>query len=415
MKNIASALNSPEPPLLGRCLILLTMIVFGVGLLTVSGCGSDPAEVEFPKPPPVESRKWLFDVYGNSANDVYVAGNLGAMFHFDGATWTPQDMGTTAAVTTIWSPPTESVLYAVGHSGHIWRNTGSGWSGMDSGIDRDFYGIGSYQNQIHAVGAHGAIRRLNGSSWGGTGTVMVILDKEGAPTDTLSVNEDLASLLSVNHYFLGGAYLNPNFEGERFGIAGTKGNILAPNVDPDISADWILRPISGEERVEEEWVLCMTSDPAALDRNYLGTSEGWLFRLVRDEDGNNVWESFYPDLTIDPYAGIRDIWVDTPGNVYLVTDEGKVIYQTVDYDFATGEGYREVLFDGTSTLVSIWGTGPDNLYFTGYYDEFIFHAVHDPVAGTFTMDEIDLVFPAKSVGVGSLKPGLDEIGRPLRY
>ncbi len=108
MKKIACALTSPARLLLGRCLLLLITTVIGVGLLTVSGCGSDPAEVEFPTPPPEESRKWLFDVYGNSANDVYVAGNLGTMFHFDGASWTSQDMGTTAAVTTIWSPPTES-------------------------------------------------------------------------------------------------------------------------------------------------------------------------------------------------------------------------------------------------------------------------------------------------------------------
>ncbi len=178
--------------------------------------------------------------------------------------------------------------------------------------------------------------------------------------------------------------------------------------------NWILRPISGEERVEEEWVLSMTSDPAALDRNYLGTSEGWLFHLVPDEEGVNTWQSFYPDLTSDPFAGIRDIWLDTPGNVYMVTDEGKVIYQTFDYDFTEDTGSRTILFDGTSTLVSIWGTGPDNLYFTGYIDEIVYHAAHDPVAGTFTMDEIDLVFPAKSGGGGSLKSGFDEIGRPLR-
>ncbi len=58
MKKIASALNSPARPLLGRCLLLLILTVSGIGLLNVGGCGSDPAEVEFPTPPPVLHSLW---------------------------------------------------------------------------------------------------------------------------------------------------------------------------------------------------------------------------------------------------------------------------------------------------------------------------------------------------------------------
>lgn len=415
MKKSASALTSPVRLLSGRCLPMLLLTVILGGMLCSGGCSSSEEEITFPTPPVEFSRKWLFDVYGTGANDIYAAGNLGVMYHFDGSTWSLQPMGTTAAITTIWSPDTETTLYAVGHKGGIWRNTGSGWSGMDSGTTRNLYGIGSFQQQVHAVGADGTIRRLNGSSWGGVGQTMFILDENSAPTDTLEVTEDLSSMVAVNHYFLGGAYFNPRFVGIPFGINNTKGHVLAPNEDPTLDSDWILRPISGEERVEEEWVLSMTSDSATLGRNYLGTSEGWLFRLIRDDEGKNVWQSFYPDLTVDPYAGVRDIWLDATGNVYVVTDEGKVIYQTFDYNFTDETGSRAVLFDGTGTLVSIWGTGPDNLYFTGYYDEMIFHASHDPVGGTFTVDEIDLVFPAdKAASASSLAPGRDEIGRPLR-
>jgi len=64
--------------------------------------------------------------------------------------------------------------------------------------------------------------------------------------------------------------------------------------------------------------------------------------------------------------------------------------------------------------VSIWGSGPDNIYFTGYYDDVIFHGVHDAGAGTFDVDTINLTFPNKSADSGSLVPGLDEIGRPLQ-
>lgn len=422
MTNIASAVTgSTRLWHRHRISVLMVLALAGI-LLGLLGCSSDSNDVTFPKPPAPEARKWLFDVYGTAADDVYVGGAMGVMYHFDGSTWTLQDMGTTAAVTNIWSPPTESTLYAVGHGGHIWRNTGSGWGGMTSGTSQDLFGIGearvgtqSTDVRIHAVGANGTVRQLKGSTWQGVGDVMVILDENATPIDTLSVTKDLSSMLTVNYYFLGGAYKNPNYEGERFGIAGTKGLVLAFNTLPDSisTADWVLRPLSGEQRVNEEWVLCTTSDGATLSRNYLGTSEGWLFQLVQDTDGSEVWQKFYPEFTDDPGAGIRDIWLDAAGNAYVVTDEGKVFYQSWDYNFANGTGERQMLFDGASSLVSIWGTGPDNIYFTGYFDEVIFHGVHDVVAGTMTVDTIDLPFPNKS-DAGSMVPGLDEIGRLLQ-
>jgi len=429
MTTIASAVIGVVR-LLNRCsATALMVLVTAGGLLGLSACSSDDGTVTFPEPPAPETRTWLFDVYGSAADDIYVGGALGVMYHFDGNSWDDttgwklQDMGTSAAITSIWSPPGESTFYAVGHRGHIWRNSGSGWSSMTSGTQQDLYGIGeilagteSTDVRIQAVGANGTIRQFNGSGWDGAADVMVILDENNTPIDTLSVTKDLASILTVNYYFLGGSFFDPGFEGVRFGTAGTKGNVLAYNTLPDSisTADWILRPLSGEQRVQAEWVLCTTSDSATLGHNYLGTSEGWLFRLIRDDDGNNVWKKFYPELTDDPGAGIRDMWLDEAGNVYLVTDEGKVIYQSFDYDFNTAAGERHVLYDGTSSLVSIWGTGPDNIYFTGYYDEMIFHGVHDVVAGTFTVDTIGLAFPNKSADSGSLAPGLNEIGRPLQ-
>lgn len=421
MMKIAPAVNNGIKRLsFGRRVPMLLIVVLLGSLLSFGGCGDDDegGTVVFPKPIPQESRDWLFDVYGTAANDVYAGGNQGVMYHFDGSTWTLQGMGSTVPITNIWSPTADDRMYATGHRGHIWQNSGSGWSSMTSGTTADLYGVGSFQAKTYAVGAKGTIRALNGSSWGGTGSVMVLLDENQAPTDTLSTGHDLASVVSVNHFFLGGAYFDPRYDGVISGTNGTKGNILAPNADHEINADWILRPLSGEQRVEAEWVLCMTSDPIDLARNYLGTSEGWLFRLKRDDAGRNVWEKFYPEVTDGPGAGIRDIWVDADGNIYMVTDEGRVIYQTADYVFGSSDPdqYRQVLFDSHSSLVGIWGTGPDNIYFTGFYDEVLFHGVHvaTPGTGTFVVDEIHLAFPAKSADGGSLALGLDHIGRPLR-
>jgi len=403
---------------MARALPLLLLSLFSlVTVVFLGGCGKDTAGVTFPQPPAPVPNKWFFDVYGTGPNDIYFCGNLGVMYHFDGnSTWTLQPMGTSAAITTIWGTPTLSTIYAVGHQGHIWSNGGTGWTGMSSGTTEDLYGVGSFQGEIHAVGARGTIRRLNGSSWGDTGTVMVMLDPNGTPTDTLITSEDLSSVVSVNHFFLGGAYFDPLFSGDRFGTDGTLGQVLAPNTTPGLVADWDLRPVSGEQLVSAEWVLAMTSDPADLSRNYMGTSEGWLFGLSQDDNGKYVWQTQDPDITQDPGAGIRDLWVSPGGDVYVATDEGQIVYQTADYQFGVA-GSREVLYAGHNSIVSIWGTGPDNIYFTAYVEEVVYHAVHDPLAGTFTVDAIALPFPTASKearGTGSIKPGFDELGRPLR-
>ncbi len=107
--------------------MLMITVLLGA-MFGISACSKDKATTTFPVPIPEVSRKWLFDVYGTAANDVYIVGNLGAMFHFDGTSWTRQNMGTTAAITTVWASPIDGTRYAVGHKGHIWRNTGTGWT-----------------------------------------------------------------------------------------------------------------------------------------------------------------------------------------------------------------------------------------------------------------------------------------------
>lgn len=417
MNIIASALNGP------RNLLAMTIVA---ATLLLGACSSSDNDPGFPTPPKEEPNNFLFDVFGTDANNVYACGDRGAMFQFNGTTWSAVDMGTNRGITTIWGPPGTTTLYAVGHGGMIWRNTGGGWSGMTSGTTQDLYGIGQFGGQIHAVGFEGTVLRLNGSSWGGLPTAMWILDENGAPTDTLATDQDVASVVTVNEFFLGGAFDNPDFEGERIGRFGTNAMVMEI-ADPDafpapeppdpaftVLPDWVLRPISGEQVAPFEWVYSMTSDPADLTRNLMGTSEGWLFQLT-ESFGNKVWAKFYPSVTSDPDRGIRDIWLDEPGNIYMVTDAGTVVFQTFDYNFTQGTGSRTTLFDGPVALSGIWGTAPDNLYIVGNMDETLIRASHDQVTGEFTFTEVTLEFPAFKSGTqsGEYRPAVDRFGGPL--
>jgi len=376
----------------------------------LGGCSDDDADPPFNLPPEPEARSWLLDVVGTGAGDVYACGMKGAMFRWNGSAWTAVDMQVGDPIVRMWKEDGGSTLYAVGHKGRIWRNVAGAWAPMASGTSENLYGIGALGGVVHAVGQNGVICRLTGSTWSQVGGRMFQLNEVGAPVDTLLVAEDLASLVTVNHYFLGGAYKDPNYTAPRVGVFGTRGMVLAPNTDGNLQAEWILRPLSGEQTVPHEWVLTTTSDPAVLSRNYLGTSEGWLFRLTRDDGGRNVWSKFFPTLTTNPGAGINDIWVDATGNVYLVTDEGRLVFQTADYDFASGTGRRAVLYDGFDRLTGVWGSGPDAIWVVGYREETIFRFAHDQVTDEVELTPLTVDFPDKAA---LPPPVVDHLGRPL--
>ncbi len=389
------------------CLLAVCLLPALAFLGSCSSKGSDPTFTDPPTPP---TQDWLFDVNGTAADDVYACGAKGAMFHFDGTAWSAVAMNTADPIVRMWKEDAGSALYAVGHKGRIWRNTAGSWSGMDSGTTKNLYGIGALEGVVHAVGQDGAICRLSGSTWSPVTGRMFLLNENNVPTDTLQVAEDIASLVTVNNYFLGGAYRDPDYTGTRVGVYGTRGMVLAPNSDPQFVGPWILRPISGEQIVPHEWVLCTTSDPAVLSRNFLGTSEGWLFKLTRDDNGKNVWQKFYPSLTVDPGSGVNDIWVDDAGNAYIVTDEGQVVFQTADYDYSAHTGRRAVLYDNVERLTGIWGTGPDNLWFVGFREGTILHGVHNQANDQFVVTSTPVTFPAKSAGPAM---ATDHLGRPL--
>ena len=422
MNKIASALTGIDSPTAKLCLPVFMALALVVVILFCGACSDNepPPEGQFPTQPLPETQNWLFSVCGTDPNNIYAAGAKGTMFHFDGNDqnqWTlVEDVGTSKAITSIWNSG-DGTLYATGHGGVILRNTGGTWSSMSSGTSKNLYGIGRFRGNIYACGLDGTLLRLNGSTWGGTPGVAWILDVSGAPTDTLELGKDVPSLVTVNSFFICGAYDDPRFTGQPVGMEGTKGGVFEVSYDgrfPDstytVSPDWILRPLSGEQIVDAEWMLCSTSDPDSLNRNFLGTSEGWLFQLSEDR-GDTVWTKFYPEFTDNPGAGIQAIWLDDLRNIYLVTDEGEIIYQSAGYNFAEGNRDRTVLYSGHTALTGIWGTDPGNFYVVGYMDEMLLRCNHDPGSGSFSFIEIDVEFdPDKAMDPG---PTVDKFGRPL--
>ena len=66
-----------------------------------------------PTLPPEVNDRTLFKVWGTAANDVWVCGQAGLILHYDGASWSLMDSGTTVALYSVWGTGTGAV-YAGG-------------------------------------------------------------------------------------------------------------------------------------------------------------------------------------------------------------------------------------------------------------------------------------------------------------
>ncbi len=403
--------------------ILLTCLL-GLALFS-AGCSSDSGEINFPTPPEPEQMNWIFDVYGTAADDVYACGNKGAMFHYDGNdsnAWTYMEMGAGTPITTVWGPD-DGTLYAAGHAGKLWQNIGGTWSSMSSGTSEDLFGLGMFDSTIHAVGKNGTVRRLNGNTWTGVGNEIVLRDAESLiAQDTLYLQLDIPSVVTVSQYFLGGAYNLPDFEGEYIGLAGTDGMVLAFDAEIDSITfepvyDWRLRPVGNDQFSQSEWVTAASSSAPIIEDNYLGTSEGWIFRISQDDtsggDTNNlVIVPMVPRVTSDSGSGIRDMWVDANHNLYFVTDDGEMGFQTSNYKFNEGIGMRKLFPVTHAGLTSIWGADTDHIFMSGFTENSLIHASMDFSDTSLVFTEVPLVFPNK--GGQSIGMFEDHIGLP-RY
>ncbi len=410
MKFFASAFSGTR----ARWFRLTVAPIFLISLLGLSlfgaGCSDDAGDVTYPDPPPPVERNWLFDVYGTSASDVYACGNRGAMFHYDGTEWSFVEMGSGSPITKIWGPE-GGPLYSVGHGGNLWQLVGTSWSPLSSGTTKNLYSIGTFNSEIHLCGVDGTLRRLNGSSWTDVGQIMVQRSPAipHAVEDTLILSEDVFSLVTMNQYFVGGAYKLDTYDDQVGGLIGTDGMVMTTDSEPDLY-DWLLRPIGDDQFADSEWVMCTTNSVATLADNYLGTSEGWLFQLTLSDEGTNVWSKMAPDLTETSKTGIRDIWLDEDRNLYMVTDEGKLIFQTQDYNFTEGLGMRKFFQVSHNSLTGIWGADTDNLFMTGFTEDIIYEASMDFSDTSLVFTAVPLEFPNK--GGQSIGMFEDQFGMP---
>jgi hypothetical protein len=107
----------------------------------------------------------LSSLWGASPDDVYVSGEKGLMYHFDGVEWTPVDSGTGKGLVKMWGRSADDI-FAVGNAGAIVHYDGSEWQPLASGITAYLDGVwGDASGDLYVWSGNGTYHRKHGTEW----------------------------------------------------------------------------------------------------------------------------------------------------------------------------------------------------------------------------------------------------------
>ncbi len=274
----------------------------------------------------------LYGVWGSSANDVYVVGDNGAAFHFDGTSWTSVNLGAgTQTLYSVWGSAADDVyvlgINFGGGTSTIYRFDGTGWSPLGSYPTLfDLHGIG--RGDVYAVGPGGVIRHsIDGGAFDevDSGTTISLLKTWGRSASEV--------------YAIGG----------QGGVPGL-----------------ILRSTTGGA----SWDIIDAGTPISHSLTAIWGDSTAIY--VSDLQSHGVLESV-DGLTWNPgpaafidSAGVYSIWGSSTGNVYFAgaatTSQGYVARS----DGTTPMVLEPVPVDANLVVFQgIWGTSDANLFAVG--------------------------------------------------
>lgn len=121
----------------------------------------DPGNGQFTRQTTPDSTTTLFGIWGASATNLWAVGgnteNQAVVWHYDGHMWTAQDVSTVVpsgvptTLNKVWGSGVNDV-YAVGETGIILHNGGSGWSLVPSTTDNSLFTVHGNGSIVAAVG-----------------------------------------------------------------------------------------------------------------------------------------------------------------------------------------------------------------------------------------------------------------------
>jgi hypothetical protein len=314
-----------------------------------------------------EALSWAIAIAGISENDVTLFGYLKekgfGFFHYGGNAWTLIGDNTPRNVFTgVWGA-TASDVFAVGEKGMIYRNGGSGWQPVASGITADLKDVwGSRSTNVLAVGNDGMILRYDGNQWAqlvsGTDKNLTAIDGDstghayivGAAGTIIGCDGDTCTPLnSGTDRDLTGVWVSDTGSVHAVGMGATylinEGNAWLPAGGLPEGARTVYG-IWGSSATDIYFIMGVPS-PTTYDEIYHfdGLAWEWEHYLVLGPSGTiwgrNAGDVFYVPSgssaishfdgtgwsTMVPIAdtGFRDVWA-TETDVFLVGENGTILH-----------------------------------------------------------------------------------------
>jgi hypothetical protein len=274
-------------------------------------------------------------VWGSGPNDVYVAGEVGQLRHFDGTQWSDESTGTGAHLTGVWgSGPTD--VYVSTYSNALLHSEDGGWAHtvFQSGWQfSDIRGWGT--TDVYAVPNGGLLRRDAGGTWGSQaeaigGTYGVDKLWVLGPSDVwaVSVYDGITHYTgpgqsTLDHPPEDGGY--PSFQYELQGIwASSDTDVYVVGVNAILHSTGVGQwnnqfPTGALVDGSNEWVLAVWGlNPHAL---YAFSDVGALYR----SSGDGTWTRQIV-AQVPSYTRIGNghcaIWGTSETNLYVTTSNG---------------------------------------------------------------------------------------------
>lgn len=108
-------------------------------------------------------------LWGRSPNDVYAVGQMGGLFHYNGATWSPTTIKEEADLTAIWGSD-RGELFVPTAGGAVWRRTQGVWASTLVDNTGVFLGVwGNGPEDVFVVGDAGGFWHFDGQGWSAAG------------------------------------------------------------------------------------------------------------------------------------------------------------------------------------------------------------------------------------------------------
>lgn len=283
-------------------------------------------------------------LWGTSSSDIYLVGRT--ILHFDGTSWTPVENDPESMHTSVWGSSSTDV-FVVGNTIAHWD--GSAWSTMENPASQMLQGVwGSSASDVFAVGLGGTVLHYNGSAW--------------LPVYS-GIQEDLYSVwgTSATNVFAvgsGGAILHYD---------GSQWNLIQSGVADTLRAIWGRSAsdiyVAGTYGMVlhyngSSWSPMNTTWPDDYILGLWGFQSEGLFAcgtlgLLLYYDGTS-W------IRLDRFTRrfLTDAWSSSPSDIFVV-GSGGAIYHYDGTSWTTMNGGSELL---VNTGASVWGSSPSNVY-----------------------------------------------------